>query len=330
MTDFSKFKIGVIGTGSVGRRHAQNLLALGVKNVVLCSENRGGGDYLGELQALPLVTRYDAILDGDYDAVVIGNSTDRHIDYAIRAVQRNVNVFLEKPAGISAAEVAGLVEVNQRQKKVLAVGCQHRFNPLLVKAREIYRSGALGQIVSVGCTMGEYLPNYHPNEDYRAGYAAKEKLGGGVMRTQIHDINYLRWICGELGLLCAYGGKTSELEIDVEDNVTALLGTAEGITVSLHMDYLQKKPYRILEVLGIDGGFRWSYHDNVLKHWDGAGVVTTYGQEAALNRNQLFLDCMTDFLRCIQNSDKPRSDLNDGYADMCLVDKIRASIGFPR
>lgn len=330
MTDFSSLKIAVIGTGSVGRRHAQNLLALGVKSLVLCSENRGGGDYLGELRALPLVNRYDAILDGDYDAVVIANSTDRHVDDSIRAVQRNANVYLEKPAGISAAQVAGLLEVNHKQKKVVAVGYQHRFNPLLVKAREIYRSGALGQIVSVSCTMGEYLPNYHPNEDYRKGYAAKEDLGGGVMRTQIHDVNYLRWICGDLALLCAHGGKTSTLEIDVEDNVTALLKTPGGVGVSLHMDYLQKKPYRILEIAGIEGGIRWSYHDNVLKHWDGAGTATNYGQEGGLNRNQLFLDCMADFLRCVQGNGSPRSDLSDGLADMRLVDQIRSSIGFPR
>jgi predicted dehydrogenase len=147
-------------------------------------------------------------------------------------------------------------------------------------------------------------------------------MGGGVLRTQIHDINYLRWIFGELDIVGAHGGKLSCLEIDVEDSVTALLKTADNVPVALHMDYLQKKAYRVLEIVGIEGGLRWDYHENLITKWNASGKSETISA-GELDRNKLFLNCIQDFLECTQTKAQPKSNLIDGYRDLCLVDMLK-------
>ncbi len=323
--DFSKLRIAVIGTGSVGRRHARNLLELGVSNVVLCSEFQRGGDYLKDLDNLPVVKNYDELLGTKLNAVVIANASNLHIKYALKALQKDLPIYLEKPAGIDAKEIEALVSLNQSKKAVIAVGYQHRFNELLGMVKSFYQDKVFGQIVYVSCNMGEYLPYYHPDEDYRKGYAAKESMGGGVLRTQIHDINYLRWILGELEIIAAHGGKVSQLKIDVEDSVTALLKTVDNIPVSLHMDYLQKKAYRILEIVGVEGGLRWDYHNNMITKWNASGNIEMIGA-GELDRKKLFLECMQDFLECVDTNEQPKSNLQDGYRDICLVDSLKKSI----
>ena len=190
----------------MGRRHARNLLALGVGDVVLCSEFQGGGQYLEDLSSLFVSNDFDELLETNLDAVIIANASNLHIRYALKALNKNIPIYLEKPAGVDAKEIKELVLLNQLKKVTIAVGYQHRFNKLLEMVKSFLKDQVFGQIIHVSCSMGEYLPYYHPNEDYRKGYAAKEAMGGGVLRTQIHDINYLRWIFGELNIVGAHGG----------------------------------------------------------------------------------------------------------------------------
>ena len=63
--------------------------------------------------------------------------------------------------------------------------------------------------------MGEYLPFYHPGEDYSERYAIRRDLGGGVLRTQVHDINYLQWIFGNCDVLVARGGHRQRLTLRI-------------------------------------------------------------------------------------------------------------------
>ena len=119
------------------------------------------------------------------------------------------------------------------------VGFQLRYSPVILKIKEILDSGILGKLLSIRSEVCEYMPWFHKYEDYREIYASKESLGGGVVLTQIHEIDFLIHLFGMPKSLYAIGGKRSKLEIDVEDNVDVLMDM-NGIAVSLHMDFLQK------------------------------------------------------------------------------------------
>ena len=108
-------------------------------------------------------------------------------------------------------------EAVERGKSRVVVGFQFRYHPGLIKIRELLNNGSLGRPVSLRSHWGEYLPDWHPWEDYRLSYSARADLGGGVALTLSHPLDYLRWLMGDAQVLWSFGTKVSDLEISVED-----------------------------------------------------------------------------------------------------------------
>lgn len=318
---------GIVGAGSVGSRHARNLKSLG-HEIVICSEHSGfRNKNLADLEYAK-ADSFKQLLDQRLDGVVIANATSAHAEYAIQAIRHNHNVYIEKPLTHDLASAQKLVAVAREQladrsQQIFAVGNQHRFNPLLAMVKAIVDEDECGKILSVRCEMGEYLPFYHPDEDYSKGYAAKRDLGGGVLRTQVHDINYLQWIFGSCKVLVAQGGRTSNLNIDVEDNVNALLSSQKADCIFLHMDYLQRQPRRTLDISFERGAVHWNYYENklVVEKFNEAPFIKDEGQ---LDRNKLFVSAMKNFISAIEFQTKPMTSIDDALRDVGLIDSIEA------
>ena len=111
---------------------------------------------------------------------------------------------------------------------------------------------------------GEYMPNWHPWEDYRQTYAAREDLGGGVIRTLTHPLDYARWLAGEVTGVRALAGHVSSLEMDVEDVAEIGLRFASGAIGGVHVNYVQRPPAHRLEIVGTQGTLRWDNADGML------------------------------------------------------------------
>ena len=144
-----------------------------------------------------------------------------------------------------------LIEIAREQDLVTMVGCQFRFHPLLVALREGLGSGRIGKTIEAHAEWAEYLPGWHPWEDYREGYAAREDLGGGVMLTLIHPIDYLHWLFGKPVEVQAEYGKLVELQTNVPDDWAKLkLRFDQGVSARVHLDFLQQPAVHRLSVTG--------------------------------------------------------------------------------
>ena len=117
-----------------------------------------------------------------------------------------------------------------RARKYTTMVVQLRFNPVIKKLKNIIENNDLGNLLSFRAEVCEYMPSFHPYEDYRDLYCSKE-LGGGVILTQIHELDLIVHLFGTL-LMFAYGGKLSSLEIDVEDSVDILM-KKDSLSISL-------------------------------------------------------------------------------------------------
>jgi predicted dehydrogenase len=320
---FEKIRIVVVGLGSAGRRHAANLMTLGVKEVIPCSEWRQLKEIELGGRTLQVVPDYEQALNSRPDAVCLANPTSMHASYLAKAVDRGCSVYVEKPVASSSHGMESLKEQIARSNVVVAVGNQLRFNSCLEHLRRVLSDNVIGRILHVHADMGEYLPNYHPQEDYRSSYAARETLGGGVLLTQIHDINYLHWLFGSFETVYAVEGRRSDLQIDVEDSVSFLLKNSD-IAISGHVDFLQRVPRRILTITGEFGTIGWDYNSNTLKLSNADGE-RELGNGQPLDRNAMFLEAMSDFLSCCGSTRTPRTDFASGLMDVAVVDAIRES-----
>lgn len=114
-----------------------------------------------------------------------------HMEVLEKAIKAGCNVFIEKPIAPNLEGVKEIERLLSENRNTVFVGYQNRFHPCIVKAKELIDRQEIGNIVSVNAEIGECVKNWHKYEDYRTMYACRKDLGGGVVVTQIHELDYL-------------------------------------------------------------------------------------------------------------------------------------------
>ena len=312
-------KFLIAGLGSIGRRHFRNLRALGENDIFLYRTHHATLPD-DELAGVPVDTDLRAALAHKPDAVIISNPTALHLDVAIPAAEAGCHLFLEKPISHSLEGVDKLRDAATRTGARILVGFQFRFHPGLRTVKDLLARGEVGTPVSVRAHWGEYLPNWHPWEDYRAGYAARPDLGGGVVLTLCHPLDYLRMLLGEAEVVWSLISSQG-LGLPVEDTAEIGLKFANGAVGSVHLDYVQRPPKHTLEIVGTDGSLVWDNLDGAVKVFRASHPAwETMSPPAGFERNVMFLEQMRHFLAVVRGDENPVCTLEDGekVLEACL------------
>jgi predicted dehydrogenase len=312
----------IAGLGSIGRRHLMNLIALGEKDIILL---RSQANYPPdeELKGFPVETDITAALKRMPDAVIISNPTSLHLKVALPAARAGCHLLLEKPISNNMHDVDELESAVSNNKGIVLVGFQFRFHPGLIKIKDLIQDQAIGRVLYCRGHWGEFLPAWHPGEDYRKGYSARKELGGGVVLSLCHPLDYLYWLFGDVDELIAETRKLSDLDLDVEDTAEIILNFSTGVFGSVHLDYIQQPPRHSLEILGTNGSIRWDNSDGVVhlyrieeKEWKDFPLYEGY------SRNDLFREEMEHFIQCIHNDQQPICTLKDGIYAQKLIEAV--------
>lgn len=316
----------ICGLGSIGRRHLRNLQALGRDDVVLL---RTGKSTLpeDELEGLPVESELDqALRRWRPEGVVVSNPTALHLEIAIPSAEAGCHLLIEKPVSHTMAGIEDLREALKRGGGQVLVGFQFRFHPGLRAVKRLLEEGTIGRVISAHAHWGEYLPDWHPWEDYRLSYSARSDLGGGVLLTLCHPFDYLLWLVGEAESVSAEIATLGELELEVEDTAKVLLSLREGVLASVHLDYNQRPASHWLEIIGTEGTVRWDNAHGTVRCW--SSVSDQWRDTPAPNgfeRNDMFLDEMRHFLDILDGKATPLCSLEDGIRVMEIVLAARKS-----
>jgi predicted dehydrogenase len=324
-------KFLIAGLGSIGRRHFRNLIALGERDIILLRTRKSTLPD-DELAGYPVETDLqEALRTYKPDAVIVANPTSMHLDIAIPAAKAGCHILLEKPVSHSLARLDVLQKTAVRSDSKILVGFQFRYHPTLNKARELIQSNTLGRILTVHAHWGEYLPQWHPWEDYRQSYAARADLGGGVIVTLTHPLDYLRYLLGEVEALWSFHGHISPLEVDVEDLAEIGLKFASGAVGGVHVNYFQRPPVHHLEIVGTNGTLRWDNADGILHLYQmpasfgsfsdqpPAPVIESFSPPKGFERNQLFVAQTRHFIEVVRGEAEPLCRLEDGVMALSLA-----------
>ena len=315
----------IAGLGSIGRRHLRNLTALGESDIVLY---RSGKSTLPEddLAGFESETDLRAALDRRPEAVIVSNPTALHLDVAIPAAEAGCHLLLEKPLSDSMARVEELRRAVARGGGQVLVGFQFRHHPTLQRVKATIEAGGLGRVTSVRAHWGEYLPAWHPWEDYSVSYAARPELGGGALLTLSHSFDYLRWIFGEV--VAARGVFGEGLGLQVEAAVEASLRFQSGLLAGVHLDYLQRPPDHRLEIEAENGRLRWDGASGDLETCQPPdGRWQKSPAPVGFDRNHLFVAEMQHFLQVAGGAASPACSLEDGVRVQEILEQIRISAG---
>lgn len=328
----------IAGLGSVGRRHMRNLILLGETDIVLLRTRKATLPD-DELANFPVETDInEALQKHKPDAVIVSNPTSLHLDIAIPAAQAGCAILLEKPISGSMERMDELSSAVKKSGSKVLIAFQFRFHPSLIKAKELISNGEIGRIISANVHFGEYLPAWHPWEDYRISYAARADMGGGVVATQCHSLDYLPWLVGEkINSVFGYTAKLSDLEIDVEDTAKIVLRFANGALGSLHLDFNQQPPEHHFTIVGTNGTIKWNLADGAVKMYrphpnpspkTGEGLVgdwVEYPLPASWERNVMFLEQTKHFVDVVKGKANPSCTLEDGIQVMKLISAVHES-----
>lgn len=296
-------KILVIGLGSIGKRHAKNLLKCGYRDLIFCTKNR---KLPKELKNIRCFRDLKSALKENPRVAFICNETNLHCNTAIKCIEKNCDIFIEKPVGHNLKEIKKL-EKKARSKKVFnMVGYMMRFHPAIIKIKDILKKNHLGKLFYAYSEWGEYLPNWHPDENHKKSYAAK-KNGGGSGITLSHDLDLFRWLFGPIKKVSKETIKKSKLNIQSESSADFLIKFKSNLNAFIHVDFLQKKASRILKIVGEDGYIIFEYYKNklTLNRSKGKKQITLFKK---FKRNQMFIDEIKYFFENIKR--RKRNDLN--------------------
>ena len=335
-------KIMMLGLGGIGQRHMRNLRTLlGAEAEIFAFDLRRDmpvltdtlkvepGVTLEEKYGIRIFLDFDEALAQGPEVAFVTNPTSRHMESAIRAAQAGCHLFIEKPLSHSLEQVDELIDLVEAKGLTAVVGYQMRFHPCLVRLHDLLQEKKIGKVVSARAEIGEYMPGWHTYEDYRHIYASRKDLGGGVILSQIHEFDYLYWLSGLPAQIFTLGGHLSSLEIDVEDTADSLMQceTDDGLVpVSLHQDYLQRPLSRFCEVFGESGKIRVDIRALTVTVWDGEGNQVEHTSYETFQRNQLFLDELSWFLKGLKGQTTPLVDLRTGKQSLRMALAAKESL----
>lgn len=318
-------KVLIAGFGSIGRRHFHNLISLGEHDILFYRTHHSTLD-VDELAGFNVETDLQKALNHHPQAVIVANPTALHLEVAIPAAEMGCHIFMEKPISHSMEGIDVLAQAVNKGGGQFLTGFQFRFHPGLQAIRELLSRQAIGKVISAHVRWGEYLPGWHPWEDYRQGYSARADLGGGVVLTLCHPLDYLRWLIGEVTQVSAMTARLSQLELSVEDTAQISLRFQNGALGCVFLDYIQKPPSHSLEIIGDQGEIHWdNAHGKVKIFRQTEETWQTISPPRKFERNDLFLKQMQHFRYVVQGKTEPVCTLDDGVRALQIALAVHES-----
>lgn len=318
-------RVLVVGCGSIGRRHIKNLRALGIRNFILCdtSEESLKAAAAG-LDNPVLTTKFKNALLQSPGAAVICTPSSLHLQMALELARHGAHLLIEKPLSDTLEGIEELERTVEERGLVAMMAMCYRFHPVFLQVKSLVASEVVGKIYHVNYFGGHYLPDWHPNSDYRIEYAARKKLGGGVILTSIHGLDNIRWLFGEVEEAHAFVDKVSDLEMDVEDLVTAIFRLRNGIYVNWQTDFLQRANQHRMVIAGSRGTIRADFLTGTVETYS-TELGQWYSGRVAFQVNDMYEAEARHFFDCIERKTAPVADVKDGHKTLKLALEVKGS-----
>jgi hypothetical protein len=191
------------------------------------------------------------------------------------------------------------------------------------KMKALIEERRVGRILSLRVDVGQYLPDWRPQADYRRQVSANRALGGGVLLELSHELDYVNWLFGRFDRVFCVTANSGQLEIDVEDNVDILL-SRDGLTAQIHLDFLQRRASRSCKVIGSSGTLHWDLIANRITLDSPSGEDVLFS-DPTVDRNDMYVEQLRGFIEVAAGHAAPRITLNDGLAVLNMIEAMRES-----
>jgi len=318
-------RVLIVGYGSIGQRHLSIVRESSPHSDIRVLRRKPGDTAAG---ADGCFSSLDDALAFAPQVAIIANPASFHVPVALALARQGCHLLVEKPLSDTPEGVSELLTAAEECGIVLQVAYNLRFSPSLRDFRQRVQSGRIGRVLSIRCETGQHLETWRPGADYRQGVSACRELGGGVLLELSHELDYLRWIFGDIDWVGAWMGRQSALEISVEDTAHLLLGVRNnsaafnscGPVVSISLDFLRRDMTRRCIAIGEDGSLAWDgITGSVSLLGGGSSAESEVLSAHPPVRDETYQEQWRHFLSCIENKSPPLVGGRDGLAVLELV-----------
>jgi predicted dehydrogenase len=297
-------KFIVVGGGSMGKRRIRCLLAKGINpeaiRVVDVRDDRR--DESNTKYQVGGFSSLEAGLEWNPDAVMVSLPGGLHMDACLPAARAGKHLFCEVPLSVSIDGLDELTELVSSQNLVFAAGCQPPFHPLYKQLKAWMADAEYGKTLSVIETFGQYLPDWHPFEDYRKFYAASQKMGGCNLDVIAQQATLMSWLLNDrIDEVFCRGNHLSTLEVDGSDCLQVLAKTAQGTALTQQYDLIQRAGHHSIRLISETTTLEYNPGESNVrryraksKEWETVTVPEGYEYE------QCYIDEIGLFLQCLE------------------------------
>ena len=311
-------KVLIIGYGSIAKRHIDNLISLTNCQIVVCTKQKQD-NFLKKRNCIVISSIIKCIKEKP-DIAFITNETKFHVNTAIRLAKFGIPLFIEKPLSNSMNRVNELESIVKEKRIVTMVGCNLRFHPCIKRLKKLISSNKIGEIISVHSENGSFLPDWHPYENYTKGYAGRVDLGGGVTLTNIHEIDYLYWLFGNVKEVYSIVRKLSNLQITADDFSLMLIQFKNKIIANIHLNFFEKPSSRYCKIIGNNGIIFCNLITNEIKIY--SCKKKKWSKELKLKKydyNDMYVEEIRHFLNCVRTKKMTINSVSNSIHSLQVV-----------
>lgn len=279
--------------GSIAKRHLKNLRFLYPDASIYAVSSSGRNFGLPE-DANALIS-LDELIRLKPNYAIIASPAPYHIDTAKLLLENNIPVLIEKPLASDSDDAAKFQKFClSGNYPAVAIGYCLRFLPSALAVKAFLEKDGLGTVYNVSSSVGQFLPEWRSDKNYKDSVSAQKQLGGGALLELSHELDYLTWLFGPMTLLHSWLRTTDELGLEVEEIADLVLTTESGIHLSVHLDFIQKSTQRKCELIGEKGRLVWDLLANTVTFFDATTTTVIYA-DVQYDKNTMYLDMLRAF-----------------------------------
>lgn len=234
----------------MGKRRIRNLLKLGYKNIVGFDTREDRRNETCKNYNVQTVSSLNYALAQKPDVMIISTPPDLHLKYANIAIKNNINFFME--VNLLSKHVKEIVRKIARKPIIASPSYTMRFHPIVKELKKLLAKKTIGKILAIHHHTGQFLPNWHPWEDYRDFFVSK-RITGGARETVPVELVWLTYIFSEIKSVYGNVNKISRLDANIDDIYQILLEFKNNIHCTMVIDVVSIPPFRETKIIGEKG-----------------------------------------------------------------------------
>ena len=312
----------IIGLGSIGTRHFKTIKKLRPNIKINLLRRKESNANSLEKEANKIFYDIDDALKEDLDGVIIASPSPMHINQAMKFLNLNIPLFIEKPISNNLDDCWEFKKLVKSKNSIILVGYVLRHSQILNKFKKIIQNNLIGNHLYVEIKYSSYLPEWRKNSNYKNNVSSNYSLGGGALLELSHEIDYANWLFGPFINFHSLNTNSKELEINVEDMVKIIAINSKDCLIDIHLDFCYKGLERYCNIYGSNGLIRLDF----LK----GEIITKLHSEKTTKKlkisekyDEMYINQMQHFFKCIESDIKPMVNVEEAIEILKIIEKCK-------